>query len=57
MRADGHVFVGIDVIGDCLTEINVTSPTCIHEINALDGRCVEGAILDAVERQVQRDCS
>jgi glutathione synthase len=52
LRDDGHIFVGIDVIGDYLTEINVTSPTCIHEINAFDGRCVEGAIMDAVEKRV-----
>ncbi|MDP6943880.1 MAG: glutathione synthase, partial [Myxococcota bacterium] len=37
LREAGQVFVGIDVIGDYLTEVNVTSPTCIHEINAFDG--------------------
>jgi len=52
-REDGHLFVGLDVIGDFLTEINVTSPTGIHEVNTLDGRCVEAAILDAVERKVK----
>lgn len=50
--ADGHIFVGIDVIGEHLTEVNVTSPTGIHEVNAHDGRCVEGAIIDAVERRI-----
>jgi len=53
LRADGHIFVGIDVIGDQLTEINVTSPTCIQEINAFDGRCVEGTIMDAVEKRAR----
>ena len=53
LRADGHLFVGIDVIGEHLTEVNVTSPTCIHEINALDGRCVEATIVDAVERRLR----
>ena len=54
LRADGHIFVGIDVIGDHLTEINVTSPTGIHEVNALDDRYVQGLIIDAVERRVMR---
>ncbi len=53
LRDDGHIFVGIDVIGECLTEINVTSPTGIHEVNELDGRWVQGRILDAVERKVK----
>jgi glutathione synthase len=46
------LLVGIDVIGDKLTEINVTSPTGIHEINALDGVRVESTVLDAVEKRV-----
>ena len=41
LRADGLWFVGLDVIGDWLTEINVTSPTGIQEINALDGVTLE----------------
>ncbi len=48
LEAAGQVFVGIDVIGGWLTEVNVTSPTCIHEINAFDGICVEALTLDAV---------
>jgi glutathione synthase len=48
----GIVFAGIDVIGDWLTEINVTSPTGIREINALDGVRLETQVLDAVERRV-----
>ena len=48
LRAAGQIFVGIDVIGGYLTEVNVTSPTCIHEINAFDGIAIEGLILDAV---------
>jgi len=51
VRADGHLFVGFDVIGDFLTEVNVTSPTGIHEINVLEGRHVQGDIIDAVERR------
>jgi glutathione synthase len=48
----GILFAGIDVIGDWLTEVNVTSPTGIQEINALDGVCLEACVLDAVERRV-----
>ena len=49
LRATGQIFVGIDVIGDCLTEINVTSPTGIHEINRLDGVKIEAVLWDAIE--------
>ncbi len=49
LRARGLIFVGIDVIGDYLTEINVTSPTGIHEINRLDGSRIEAALWDAIE--------
>jgi len=45
----GLIFVGIDVIGDYVTEINVTSPTGIQEINALDDICIEAEIWDAIE--------
>ena len=49
LRATGQIFVGIDVIGDWLTEINVTSPTGIHEINRLDGVKIEAVLWDAIE--------
>jgi len=49
LRERGLVFVGIDVIGDWLTEINVTSPTCIQEINRLDGVQLERELWDAIE--------
>jgi len=49
LRRDGLFFVGIDVIGGRLTEVNVTSPTGVQEINALDGRSLEVEILDAIE--------
>ena len=48
----GLFFVGIDVIGGKLTEINVTSPTGVQEINALDGVQLEAQILDRVEALV-----
>jgi glutathione synthase len=45
----GLLFVGIDVIGDFLTEINVTSPTGLQEIARFDGVLLERAIWDAIE--------
>ena len=50
--ADGLYFVGLDVIGDWLTEVNVTSPTGIQEIDALDGVALEANVIDFVERRV-----
>ncbi|MFM7144387.1 MAG: glutathione synthase [Alphaproteobacteria bacterium] len=49
LRADGLVFVGLDVIGDWLTEVNVTSPTGVQEINALSGTKIESRMIDWVE--------
>jgi len=49
LREQGLVFVGIDVIGDWLTEINVTSPTGLQEINRFDGVCLEARIWDAIQ--------
>lgn len=47
----GLIFVGIDVIGDYMTEINVTSPTCLQEINRFDGAKLEADIWDVIERK------
>ena len=49
----GLLFVGIDVIGDFLTEINVTSPTGLQQINRFDGVCLEAQIWDAIEARWQ----
>ncbi len=49
---DGLFFVGIDVIGGKLTEVNVTSPTGIQEMNALDSARYEERVLEAVEQKV-----
>jgi glutathione synthase len=49
LRARGMIFVGIDVIGGYLTEINVTSPTGLQEIARFDGVHLEKAIWDAIE--------
>ncbi|MGE0743807.1 MAG: glutathione synthase [Rhodospirillales bacterium] len=51
LRARGLVFVGIDVIGDYITEINVTSPTGIQEINRLDDIHIEASLWDAIEKR------
>ncbi len=49
LREKGQIFVGIDVIGGWLTEINVTSPTGIQELERFDGVNIAGRIWDAVE--------
>ena len=51
LREQGMIFVGIDVIGDYLTEINVTSPTGIQEIDRFDGSNLAGLVWDAIERR------
>jgi glutathione synthase len=52
LREKGQVFVGIDVIGNYLTEINVTSPTGIQELERFEGIDVAGAIWDAIEARM-----
>ncbi|WP_455373647.1 glutathione synthase [Limibacillus halophilus] len=52
LKEQGLIFVGIDVIGDYLTEINVTSPTGLQEIDRFDGVNLEGMIWDAIERRL-----
>jgi glutathione synthase len=51
LREKGQVFVGIDVIGGWLTEINVTSPTGIQELERFDGVNVAARIWEAIERR------
>ena len=53
LRELGLWFVGLDVIGDYLTEINVTSPTCIRELDSLYDLDIGGRLLDALERHRQ----
>jgi glutathione synthase len=53
LREKGQVFVGIDVIGDWLTEINVTSPTGIQELERFDGTNAATLIWEAIERRRQ----
>jgi glutathione synthase len=52
LKAMGLMFVGLDVIGDYLTEVNVTSPTCIRELDALYGLDIGGQLMDAIENRL-----
>lgn len=49
MKRRGMLFVGLDVIGDYLTEVNVTSPTCVRELDAQFGLNIAGMLFDAIE--------
>jgi glutathione synthase len=50
LKADGLTIVGLDIIGDHLTEVNVTSPTCMVEIFEQTGTNAAAAVIDALER-------
>jgi glutathione synthase len=50
LRAHGQIFVGLDVIGGMLTELNITSPTGVRHVSQLDGTNVAGQILDRIAR-------
>ena len=52
LKNDGLYFVGLDVIGNFLTEVNVTSPTGVQEINALDNVRLESQVISFVEQKV-----
>ena len=52
LRKRGLLFVGLDVIGDYLTEINVTSPTCVQELDRQFGLNIAGTLFDAIEARV-----
>lgn len=54
LSANGLYFVGIDVIGDYLTEVNVTSPTGIQEIDRLEGGNLSARVLDFITEEVDR---
>lgn len=49
----GLLFVGLDVIGDYLTEINVTSPTCIRELDSIYNLNISATLMDAVEQKLK----
>lgn len=52
LREKGLIFVGLDVIGDYLTEINVTSPTCIRELDSQYGLDIGGQLMDAIAQSL-----
>lgn len=54
LKEKGLIFVGLDIIGDKLTEINVTSPTCIREIEAAFDINISGKLMDAIEARLQK---
>jgi glutathione synthase len=52
LKEKGLLFVGLDVIGDYLTEINVTSPTCIRELDKIYGLDIASQLMDAIETRI-----
>ncbi|CAG9413169.1 Glutathione synthetase [Providencia alcalifaciens] len=54
LKEKGLIFVGLDIIGDRLTEINVTSPTCAREIEAAFDISITGMLMDAIERRLKK---
>ena len=54
LKEKGLLFVGLDVIGDWLTEVNVTSPTCIRELDAIYGLDIAGDLMTAIARRLGR---
>ncbi len=54
LQRDGLYFVGLDIIGDYLTEVNVTSPTGVQEIDRLNQTCLEALVIDFAEQQVAK---
>jgi len=53
LKEKGLLFVGLDVIGDYLTEINVTSPTCIRELDSMYGLNIAGQLMDSIEMKLK----
>jgi len=53
LRDQGILFAGLDVIGEYLTEINVTSPTCVRELDAQFGLNISAGLMDAIARRVR----
>lgn len=53
LRQEGLYFVGLDIIGEYLTEVNVTSPTGVQEIDVLDNVCLEAKVIAFAEQKVE----
>ncbi len=56
LKQNGLLFVGLDVIGDYLTEINVTSPTCVREIDAGYDLDIAGQLMDCIAGELAKRC-
>ncbi|WP_372881383.1 glutathione synthase [Psychromonas sp.] len=54
LKEKGLIFVGLDIIGDKITEINVTSPTCIQEIDNAYGTNISAKLMDAIEKRITK---
>ncbi|MBE0419877.1 glutathione synthase [Pseudoalteromonas nigrifaciens] len=54
LKEKGLIFVGLDIIGDKLTEINVTAPTCVKEIEAAYDISITGILFDAIEKRLAK---
>ena len=52
LRRRGLLFAGLDVIGEWLTEINITSPTCVRELDGQYGLNIAGLLFDAIEQRI-----
>ena len=52
LREEGILFAGLDVIGDFLTEVNVTSPTCIRELDQIYGLNISAILMDCIEQKL-----
>ena len=55
LKEMGLIFVGMDVIGDYITEINVTSPTCIRELDSLYNLNISGLLMDCIEEKLEKE--
>ena len=54
LREEGLLFVGLDVIGDYLTEVNVTSPTCIRELDTQFNLNISAILMDRIEERIEK---
>jgi glutathione synthase len=54
LKEKGLIFVGLDVIGDYLTEINVTSPTCVRELNNAFDLDIAGDLMDCILTKLEK---
>ncbi len=53
LKQRGILLAGLDVIGECVTEINITSPTCIQELDKIFSLNISGLLFDAIEKRIK----